>query len=737
MRARLDDTIDISAHPALFGTRREPGLVNVSADRRGVLTAYHRRGEELHSEEVEFRPFLWISERDVLRGFEGDLETKRLDGDNVYRYLVQASDWSQIKALSDHIAKVSGLYPSHPDSPQLFLTDPLTQYLLATGQTYYNRMAIEEVHTLHMRVYTAGDLSSRPGDDPQRIVAVGLREGVDGKCHLIDDADEDKLLWHLTGKIKKIDPDLITGHNLYKHDLQLISERAKIHRVKLDWGRAGGRLTGQRSRTVAAEKKLDYKRFNVDGRELADSWILSVIHDITGRELVGYDLEDVAAHFAIEIADPKDDLLERAQKDTAGIALLHRHLSYPYFLQSQIFPLTYENVMLRGNATRINLIFLREYYRQGHSIPSKPEVVPFAGGLTAQEHQGLAYGVYHCDVASLYPSLIITYGLGPSGDTLEIFTDLLETLRDYRLLTKAQEREASTAEGAAFYGNLQTTFKILINSFYGYLGFGQGNFADFDRAAEVTARGRELLQKMMGWLKERNAQILEVDTDGIYFVPSEKFAKADWIEELNNELPEGVEVEFDGRYIGMYCHKMKNYALLDEHQNLILRGSGLRSRALEPFLRQFIEDLIRACLTGGVGAHETVFEEYQERFKEGDFSVQEVAKTDNLIDSPATYARKIDQGGRNRAAVYELALASEHDYRAGDSISYYVTGTKASVTVYNNCRKVEDYDPDEPDINFKYYLRKLKQTFKNFDRYLVLPEVRSPIAFEDLPRPTH
>src|SRR5438046_9312146 len=66
---------------------------------------------------------------------------------------------------------------------------------------------------------------------------------------------------------------------------------------------------------------------------------------------------------------------------------------------------------------------------------------------------------------------------------------------------------------------LQNTFKILINSFYGYLGFAQGHFADFDAAARVTQTGRDLLRKMIDWLNAQSAQVIEVDTDGIYFVP--------------------------------------------------------------------------------------------------------------------------------------------------------------------------------------------------------------------------
>lgn len=735
MRARLDDSLAIENNPALFGARRRPGLVSLSADRQGALVAYRRAGEELSREQVEFSPFLWLSELDVLRGFEG-VEVQELQGNNFYRYLAKARDWPTLKAASDHIAKVSGLYATHPDSPQLFLVDPLTQYLLATGQTYFNNMAFEDVVTLFLRVYTRADVLPDPGEEPGAIHAVALQLGLDGELHLLE-GEEEQILWRLTGNVKKLDPDTLCGHGLFKADLEAVNRRCKALKVKLDWGREGERLSNRRARMTVAEKQLDYQRFSAPGRELADLWILSVLHDVSGREMAGFDLDEVAEHFGFVTGRPGQPLAERAAADLRAIAGLYRSLAYPYFLQAQIFPLAYESVMWRGNATRINYLFLREYYRRGHSVPSKPEVVPYAGGLTAQDHEGCAYGVYHCDVASLYPSLILAYDLSPEGDELKIFHGMLSDLRSFRLLAKEEQRTAQNEAERKFFGGLQTTFKILINSFYGYLGFGQGHFADFEKAAEVTRLGRELLQTMMDWLRGQGAHILEVDTDGIYFVPSERFANPGWISELDALFPAGVQVEFDGRYRAMYCHKMKNYALLEEDGTLLMRGSGLRSRALEPFLRQFIEALIGQALLQGPGQGGRVLEEFQEKLAAGGFTVNELAKTETLIDSPATYSKKISGGARNRAAVYELALASSRKYQAGESLSYYVTGEKATVTVYDHCKRVEDFPPESPDANVKYYAKKLKDTYKKFAPILDAPPLRSPLAYEELPAPTH
>src|SRR5947207_14385823 len=110
----------------------------------------------------------------------------------------------------------------------------------------------------------------------------------------------------------------------------------------------------------------------------------------------------------------------------------------------------------------------------------------------------------------------------PVTDQLQIFRHLLTDLRNFRLDAKGQmqlaDKEGNRPRWHPLHA-LQNTFKMLINSFYGYLGFAQGHFADFDAAARVTQIGRDLLQKMIAWLNHLGTQVTEVDTDRIYFVP--------------------------------------------------------------------------------------------------------------------------------------------------------------------------------------------------------------------------
>src|SRR6266513_2560126 len=183
------------------------------------------------------------------------------------------------------------------------------------------------------------------------------------------------------------------------------------------------------------------------------------------------------------------------------------------FIQAQIFPYNYQDVIVRGNATRINALFLREYFRQRHSIPELPMPRAFEGGYTDIFFTGVAHNVWHCDIASLYPSVMLQFECFPVTDRLQIFRHLLTDLRNFRLEAKARMRAERDPARQHHLQALQNTFKILLNSFYGYLGFAQGHFADFDAAARVTQIGRDLLKKMIEWLNTRGAQVIEVDTD--------------------------------------------------------------------------------------------------------------------------------------------------------------------------------------------------------------------------------
>jgi DNA polymerase elongation subunit (family B) len=245
-----------------------------------------------------------------------------------------------------------------------------------------------------------------------------------------------------------------------------------------------------------------------------------------------------------------------------------------------------------------------------------------------------------------------------------------------------------------------------------------GHFNDFEAANQVTAKGRELIQSAVAWLKKENAKIIEVDTDGIYLVPPGDVKTADdeerLIASLGEILPKGIGLELDGRYPAMFSYKMKNYALLDEEGRLRIKGSGLRSRGLELFQREWLEEMLLSLLKGEKEKNPELYRGYLDDIENHHGDISWLMKTETLQDSLDNYQAKVKAKKRNAAAPYELALKADRPYQPGDQISYYVTGTKTKVKVSENCKLASEWNPKLPDENVEHYKAKLKELYEKF-----------------------
>ena len=739
----------------LFGADPMPRIVAIELGETGTVKVYRREEDGSTVADVEpFHPFVWCDSDVVDLG----IETERLEGDLKYGWLITVDSWKELIALRNGLKKASRDF--------FAFNDPVQHYLTATGRTLFKELPVEELRRMQLEVLSLEDAIAGTGDpgagisDPgcnDHIMSIALSDNTGWEELIIVDPasveeSEHAALKRLTALIKERDPDVIEGHNLFRFDLPYLVSRAKKAKTKLDWGRSSGFLRSRPSRLQIAEKTIDYPKFTIDGRHFVDTFLLAQFYDVGMRSLAGFERTDVARHFALcdseEISALTGKELQRAYMDNdeqfrrralCGVRetrALSDLLSPSYFIQAQIFPYNYQDAIVRGNATRINALFLREYFRQRHSIPEMPMARAFEGGYTDVFFTGVAHGVWHCDIASLYPSIMLQFDCFPATDQLQIFRHLLTDLRTFRLEAKANMRAEKDAAKQHHLQALQNTFKILLNSFYGYLGFAQGHFADFDAAARVTQIGRDLLKKMIDWLNAQGAKVIEVDTDGIYFVPPScvtagvSLAKtkgnaadaaattAEEIEELQRglakELPAGIEVEFDEQFDAMFSYKAKNYALLTKDGDVIIKGGALKSRGLETFQRVFLEEMIKRIMQGKPEAIADLRNEFERKIRNREWKIDMLMKTDTLQDSLDKYRAKIAGSARNRAAAYELALASGRNYKPGDQISYYVKATPKKVPAYEAAKFASEFDPQNRDENVDYYVAKLNELVKKF-----------------------
>ena len=165
-------------------------------------------------------------------------------------------------------------------------------------------------------------------------------------------------------------------------DLRL---RAKKTKTKLDWGRSDGSALAP-SRLQIAEKTIDYSSFTVGGRHFVDTFLLAQLYDVGMRSLAGFERTDVAGISILCGRAMKSSALTgkgimacvpgqfgnnlpasravRWARDTGIIPAVKRESPSS---RRRFFPYHYQDVIVRGNATRINALLLPEFF--GNAIP--------------------------------------------------------------------------------------------------------------------------------------------------------------------------------------------------------------------------------------------------------------------------------------------------------------------------------------------------------------------------------
>ena len=709
-------------------------LCGVWVDETGRVFTTVAAAEGRREERIEaLRPFAWLNEMPPEENLRG-LTLEKLQGPGAFDWLVLADSLGKFETFTKAAKQNSG---------GLDVIRPLeSQFLLQHRQRLYRDLSFGELRRCQLDIETASSEggfpdASRPGD---RVLAIGLRVAGKNRLLVIDemtDAAEKKLLVDFNAALAELDPDVIEGHNLFKFDLDYLRQRSRLHKVPCAWGRYGQKASFRNSRLKVAERLIDFPRCDLPGRAVVDTYLLVQLHDITTREMVSYGLKDVAIYFGVTAEGGADRTyikgdqiqevfrsdrarfcayLEDDLRETQGIA---DQLLPTYFEQVRTFPTMLQEATLRGATSKIDLLFLEEYYHARQACPLPPEVQPFEGGYTRSFQEGVFRHVLHFDVASLYPSLLLHIARNPQNDTLGVFIPLLRTLREYRLKYKQLAKSAPTEDERAEAQARQANFKILINSFYGYLGFSGARFGDGELAAEVTRRGRELLQQLIDEFTKHGCTILEADTDGIYLSSEKFFANPDeLLKRVAPILPSGIELEYDGRYTAMFCYKAKNYALYDG-KKVTLRGSALRSRGIEPFLKKLSEQLINFLVGASPISPAVLLEEYRRKLRSREMTVAELVKSETLNQSPDAYERLIAEGGKPRRASAEVALQLTPRPKMGDRVSYYITAkTKGKTSDWQRARALALYDANTAPYDPDHYADKLDDWAERYGAFI-------------------
>jgi DNA polymerase elongation subunit (family B) len=693
----------------LFGWDQTPGIVSVWADRSGRALVWQRVGARVACAEERFRPWLFAASLEDLNRAGAPLTAETAAGaeragfiyrelhgtPDSYRYMVSARDGRALEraivaGATQRLGKpIKSLYDIED---QYYWVGPVEQYLMATGRVYFRDLAYSELRRLQFDLETTS-LSPQRG----RIFLAAVRDtqGLAVTLEAPNAGDEAHLIANLCALIRQRDPDVIENHNLFGFDLPFLHERARVLGVPLQMGRPEGPPLLERYEEPAAFRRRRRTRYSLAGRELIDTLDAVWRHNFSARDMPGHGLKAAARYFGV--AAPERTYLAGAEvfatyaHDPATVrsyalddvmevdGLSQRLLGSPFALAGMA-PRRYERLASAGPAMGIlEPMLVRAYLRSDSALPrqaadSAAVLGSHAGGATHLFAEGVAQQVVKADIASMYPSIMRVFQIGPACDHLKVLLYLVERLTDLRLHHKVAARNAPRESPASHQHHaVQAAMKILINSAYGYMGAGSmALFADRAAADEVTRRGREILSHVTDALRERGMALLEADTDGVYFaVPvgwTEEQERA-IVAEVGALLPKGIQLEYEGRYQAMFVHEVKNYALLTYNGDVIVRGGALRSSRSEPFGERFLHQALSYTLIGDVAGLRQTFLATVDALRERRLSATDVAIQARLSKSPEEYQAS---RARMREAPYEALLAAGRTkWYVGERVRFY------------------------------------------------------------------
>ena len=363
-----------------------------------------------------------------------------------------------------------------------------------------------------------------------------------------------------------MDPDIITGWNIFGFDLEFLHFRSVLHGASTVWGRvkdAPSELVEKNLSSSALGNNL-LKMTPMKGR-----YVFDLFQDVKREhKLESYSLNNVSKHFlkdqkidmpVKEIfsryaeGDP-DRLGEVAEYCIQDTVLPHKLMEKLCQIQNQIemakacwVPISF--LSERGQQIKVfsqmaykarELNFIIPTFKYGASGPADEG---YEGATVLEAQAGAYYGpITALDFASLYPSIMCAHNLcystlvmDPKYDNLpgveyeqygshrfaqNVPSLLPVILTDLKAFRKKAKKLMAQHEGTpmeAIYNGQQLAYKISMNSIYGFTGASKGMLPCVAIASTVTMRGRQMIEETKNYVEEHfpGAKVRYGDTDSV------------------------------------------------------------------------------------------------------------------------------------------------------------------------------------------------------------------------------
>lgn len=490
----------------LYGKDDTSHIVSIEAD-DGVLEIFRETEDGIESTIVSNK--FWILSNEKFHN-----RMIRLKGDLHYKYGIQF----------DERMDFTSFYQKYRNKDLYRIYDAKEASMVNKGITYFKGMEIKDVSILSFDIETTG---LDPNAKDAKILLISntfRRKGkIEKKLFAYDEfKDQGEMIEKWGQWIRKKNPSILLGHNIFSFDLPYIQTIADKNNTPVLLGRDDSQIKFNKYESKfrkEASQFIHYKKAKIYGRIILDSLFLSIKWDATYRMLESYGLKSIIKQLGLEkesrtFYDASQIRFKYKDKeewkkiksyaiDDADDALsLYDKMAPAYFYTAQYIPKCFTDIMTSASGSQINSILVRAYLQEGHSIPKADEIQNFQGGIS-MGIPGIYKNVWKADIKSSYPSCILINKLySKRKDPNAYYYKLCEFFTNKRFEYKKLVKETGKSE----YIYLDQASKIFINSLFGAMGAPGLNFNDPEIASLITKYGREYLEQGVVWATSKNIE---------------------------------------------------------------------------------------------------------------------------------------------------------------------------------------------------------------------------------------
>lgn len=387
--------------------------------------------------------------------------------------------------------------------------------MVLEGLTFYKGIDLNQLGILAFDIESEG-LTHHSESNVFLITNVFKKKGEIVKKHFRLDhyKDAGEMIDAWCKWVQEVNPDIITGHNINGYDLPYLNHVAKIYGTTLALGRDLSDITfasRDSEYRVDGSQSWSYRKVNIFGRQVIDGMFLAVKYDIERKyeswglkaiaEKEGFVKDDRQFYDASLIGRNWNDPIEREKIVQYGIddamdsLQIFELISPSYFMLCKMIPKPFQILTESASGSWLNLMMVRAYLQDNFSIPKSSEALKFEGALS-YGNPGIYSNCFKIDIQGMYPSIIRQYKI---CDTSKDPKKYILEMTNYFFETRIYHKKLGKETGSLYHIAMDGCFKICANSLFGFLGAQGLNFNYPEGAAEITRKGREILEKTIVW----------------------------------------------------------------------------------------------------------------------------------------------------------------------------------------------------------------------------------------------